>query len=123
MTEETVSATTTISKSAETVFAVLADPSQHAAIDGTGWVRQSPYDQRLTGSGQIFRMAMYHPNHPDGSYEMANVSRSIREETLAETTSWAEDGPGQSVLALNLSGPPMAAGSWPRERQRLRPGG
>ena len=72
MTEETVSATTTISTSAETVFAVLADPSRHAAIDGTGWVRDSRDGQRLTGSGQIFRVAMYHPNHPDGSYEMAN---------------------------------------------------
>src|SRR5581483_6052464 len=72
MTEETVSATTTIRAPAETVFAVLADPSQHPAIDGTGWVRESPDDQRLTGSGQIFRMAMYHPNHPDGNYEMAN---------------------------------------------------
>ncbi len=72
MTEETVSATTTISTSAETVFAVLADPSRHAAIDGTGWVRDSLDGQRLTGSGQIFGMAMYHDNHPDGSYEMAN---------------------------------------------------
>ena len=72
MTEETVSATTTISASAETVFVVLANPSQHAAIDGTGRVRGSLDDQRLTGSGQIFRVAMYHENHPDGSYEMAN---------------------------------------------------
>jgi len=72
MTEETVSATTTIGASAGTVFAVLADPAQHAAIDGTGWVRYSLDGQRLTGSGQIFRVAMYHPNHPDGSYEMAN---------------------------------------------------
>ncbi len=72
MTDETVSATTTISTSAESVFAVLADPSRHAAIDGTGWVRDSLDVQRLTGSGQIFRIAMYHDNHPDGSYEMAN---------------------------------------------------
>jgi uncharacterized protein YndB with AHSA1/START domain len=72
MTEETVSATTTISTSAETVFAVLADPSRHAAIDGTGWVRDSLDGQRLTGSGQIFRIAMYHPSRPDGNYEMAN---------------------------------------------------
>jgi hypothetical protein len=72
MTEETVSARTTISASAETVFAVLADPSRHPAIDGTGWVCESLDGQRLTGSGQIFRMAMYHPNHPDGGYEMAN---------------------------------------------------
>jgi uncharacterized protein YndB with AHSA1/START domain len=72
MTDETVSATTTISTSAEAVFAVLADPSRHAAIDGTGWVRSANDSQRLTGSGQVFRMAMYHPNHPNGSYEMAN---------------------------------------------------
>ena len=49
MTEEIVSATTTISTSAETVFAVLADPSGHAAIDGTGWVCDSLDGQRLTG--------------------------------------------------------------------------
>src|SRR5436190_19920857 len=68
MTEESVSATTTIGASAETVFAVLADPSRHAAVDGTGRVRDSLDDQRLTGAGQIFRVAMYHENHPDGSY-------------------------------------------------------
>ena len=71
-TAETVSATTAISASAETVFAVLADPSQHPAIDGTGRVRDSLDEQWLTGSGQIFRVAMYHENHPGGSYEMAN---------------------------------------------------
>jgi hypothetical protein len=73
MTEENVSATTTISAPAETVFAVLADPSRHAAVDGTGRVRDSVDGQRLTGSGQIFRVAMYHENHPDGSYEMCNL--------------------------------------------------
>jgi len=72
MTDETVSATTRISASAETVFAVLTDPSRHAAIDGTGRVRDSLDSERLTGSGQIFRVDMYHENHPDGSYEMAN---------------------------------------------------
>jgi hypothetical protein len=73
MTDENVSATTTISASAETVFAVLADPSRHAAVDGTGRVRDSLDGQRLTGSGQIFRVAMYHENHQDGSYEMCNL--------------------------------------------------
>ena len=72
MTPEIVSATTTISASAEAVFSVLADPSRHAAIDGTGWVRDPIDSQRLSGSGQVFRMGMYHENHPDGSYEMAN---------------------------------------------------
>ena len=69
---ETVSASVTIPASADAVFAVLADPAKHAAIDGTGWVCD-PLDRHiLNASGQIFRMAMYHPGHPNGNYEMAN---------------------------------------------------
>ncbi len=72
MADETVSATTIINAPAEAIFAVLADPARHAAIDGTGWVGE-PFDsQPLTAAGQVFRMAMYHPNHPDGNYQMAN---------------------------------------------------
>lgn len=36
MTDETISASTIISAPAEAIFAVLADPAKHAAIDGTG---------------------------------------------------------------------------------------
>jgi uncharacterized protein YndB with AHSA1/START domain len=64
--------TTTINAPAETVFQVLADPSTHSAIDGTGWVRESLDGKKLTERGQVFRMAMYHENHPDKDYEMAN---------------------------------------------------
>jgi hypothetical protein len=67
-------ATTTINAAPDVVFDVLADPSTHAAIDGTGWVRESLDGKRLTETGQIFRMAMYHPNpnYPDKDYETAN---------------------------------------------------
>ena len=53
---------------------MLADPSTHSAIDGTGWVRASLDGKRLTETGQIFRMAMYHANdeHPVADYEVAN---------------------------------------------------
>jgi hypothetical protein len=57
---------------AEVIFAVLADPTKHAAIDGTGWVREPLDSKPLTAAGQVFRMAMYHPNHPDGNYQVAN---------------------------------------------------
>jgi uncharacterized protein YndB with AHSA1/START domain len=72
MADEQVSATTLINAPAEAIFAVLADPATHAAIDGTGWVREPLDAKPLTAAGQIFRMSMYHPNHPDGTYEMAN---------------------------------------------------
>ena len=67
-----MSATTTVNASAETVFDVLVDPTTHGAIDGTGWVRESLDGKPLTGTGQIFRMAMYIDGHPDGHYETAN---------------------------------------------------
>ena len=72
MTDETLAATITIAAPAEAVFAVLTDPASHPAIDGTGWVSKALDTAPLTGSGQIFRMGMYHANHPDGTYEVAN---------------------------------------------------
>jgi hypothetical protein len=63
---------TTVNAPVEVVFDVLADPSTHQAIDGTGWVRQSLDGKRVTETGQVFQMAMYHDNHPDKDYEMAN---------------------------------------------------
>ena len=72
MADESLSATTIIHAPAEAVFAVLADPAKHAAIDGTGWVCEPLDSKPLTAAGQVFRIAMYHPNHPDGNYQMAN---------------------------------------------------
>jgi uncharacterized protein YndB with AHSA1/START domain len=89
MPNENLSVTTTIPASAEEVFAVLADPASHPAIDGTGWVVKPLDDATLTGTGQTFRMAMYHQNHPDGSYEMAN---RVTEFAPPRTIAWE---PGQ----------------------------
>jgi uncharacterized protein YndB with AHSA1/START domain len=72
MAGETISESTLINAPAEAIFAVLTDPAKHAAIDGTGWVREPSDRQPLTAAGQVFRMGMYHPNHPDGNYQMAN---------------------------------------------------
>ena len=72
---EQVTASTTVEAAPEEVFAVLADPSAHADIDGTGWVRASLDGDRITAAGQVFRMAMYHPDHPDKDYKIATGSR------------------------------------------------
>jgi hypothetical protein len=73
METERVSASTTIEAAPEAVFAVVADPSAHADIDGTGWVHGSMDGDRITAAGQVFRMAMYHENHPDKHYKIANL--------------------------------------------------
>ena len=55
MADESLSATTIIHAPAEVIFAVLADPTKHAAIDGTGWVREPLDSKPLTAAGQVFR--------------------------------------------------------------------
>jgi hypothetical protein len=72
MTNEFLTATSTINASVEAIFAVLADPARHAAIDGTGWVREPRERAPISAPGQFFRMAMHHANHPNGDYEMVN---------------------------------------------------
>jgi len=79
MEPDRITASTTIEAAPEAVFAVLADPSAHAAIDGTGWVRGALDGERITAAGQVFRVAMYHPNHPDGDYKMANLVEVLDE--------------------------------------------
>ena len=72
MEPERMTVTTTIEATPDAVFSVLADPAAHVAIDGTGWVRKPLDPAPLSETGQVFRMAMYHENHPDKDYEMAN---------------------------------------------------
>ena len=93
MTDEFLTVTTTVDAPAETVFAVLADPGSHEAIDGTGWVRESLDGQALSRTGQLFRMGMYHDNHPDGRYEMAN---KVTVFDPPRTIAWepGQEGPG-----------------------------
>ena len=74
--QENVSATLTIAVPAARVFAVLADPAAHSAIDGTGWVQDAVDRAPLTEVGQIFRMDMYHPGHRDGDYAQGTGSCS-----------------------------------------------
>jgi hypothetical protein len=70
--QETVSASLTVAASVAAVFAVLADPTSHAAIDGTGWVREPVDRAPLTEVGQLFRMDMYHASRSDGDYQVVN---------------------------------------------------
>lgn len=54
------------------VFNVLAHPENHLGIDGTGWLAECLDPAPLTETGQVFRIGMFHDNHPDKTYLMAN---------------------------------------------------
>ena len=61
MTDENLTAQRRVDAPPRTVFALLADPANHAAIDGTGWVRGPLHEgTRITAEGEVFDMAMYH---------------------------------------------------------------
>lgn len=71
---EQLTATLTIDAPADAVFRVLADPTTHPVIDGTGWVVKPVDPDPLTADGQLFRMDMYfdNPEFEDGNYRIAN---------------------------------------------------
>src|ERR1700723_1322417 len=100
MDQENVSSTLTIAVPAAAVFAVLADPTAHASIDGTGWVQEAVDQAPLTEAGQVFRMGMYHPGHPDGNYQMAN---RVQVFDPPHVISW-EPGYGASDSDLQFGG-------------------
>lgn len=94
--DESVSARLVVPAAAEDVFAVLVDPSQHAGIDGTGWVTAAVDSQPLTAVGEQFRMTMHHPDHPDGSYETVNEVIAYAEaRTVAWRTGYVEPESGE----------------------------
>ncbi|MEU6853328.1 polyketide cyclase [Actinacidiphila alni] len=98
--QETISATLTVHAPAEKVFAVLADPGTHAAIDGTGWVRRPVDPAPLTGQGQVFRMAMHNPGHPDGDYETANKVHVLAPPLAIGWMTGQERGEGEGDYAF-----------------------
>ncbi|WP_329461371.1 polyketide cyclase [Streptomyces sp. NBC_01431] len=95
MDQESVSATLNFAAPAAKVFAVLADPATHASIDGTGWVQDAVDRAPLTEVGQIFRMAMYHPNHPDGDYQTVNKVQVLDTPRAIGWLTGQEKGDGQ----------------------------
>lgn len=70
---ESVAASTTIDASPEVVFAA-GWPTRRPALTSTAPAGRASADgDRITGAGQVFRLAMYHKGHPDKDYETANL--------------------------------------------------
>lgn len=65
-----VSVTKEIPAPAEIVFALLADPTKHPEIDGSGMLRSATSGGTISGIGDTFTMKMH--NEEMGDYEMVN---------------------------------------------------
>jgi hypothetical protein len=62
----------TIDASAKALFDVLTLPANHVRLDGSGFVRSVDHGDRITATGQTFRMNMDGP-HMGGEYQTDNV--------------------------------------------------
>ena len=65
-----VSVSRDIDAPAHVLFRYLSRPANHAAIDGSGWVRGTDRQDALSGVGDVFEMKMF--NDTLGDYLMEN---------------------------------------------------
>ena len=70
--EKSMTVDRTIPASAKDIFAVLSNPARHTELDGSGFVRSDDHTDRITASGQTFRMNMT-GDHMGGDYQTDNV--------------------------------------------------
>ena len=62
----------TIDAPSPDVFGVLSNPERHPELDGSGFVISDEKTDRITGTGQVFRMNMS-GDHMGGDYQTDNT--------------------------------------------------
>lgn len=67
-----ITVTRTIDASTTDVFDVLSNPQRHAELDGSGFVVSDEKSDRITATGQVFRMNMT-GDHMGGDYQTDNT--------------------------------------------------
>lgn len=84
-----LTATRTIDAPAGEIFAILSDPQRHHEIDGSDMVRSDDRSDRITASGQTFRMNMHHPKA--GDYQTDNHVTGFEQGSLLAWQTGAVD--------------------------------
>jgi len=70
--DKSITVSRTIDASTSEVFDVLTNPQRHAELDGSGFVISDEKSDRITGTGQVFRMNMSGA-HMGGDYQTDNT--------------------------------------------------
>ncbi|MDO9457727.1 SRPBCC family protein [Nocardioides sp.] len=97
----------TIDAPTTTVFDVLSNPQRHAELDGSGFVISDDRSDRITGTGQTFRMNMS-GDHMGGDYQTDNTVTGYDENKLLawQTAPAGAEPPGwEWVWELEADGP------------------
>jgi uncharacterized protein YndB with AHSA1/START domain len=70
--DKSITVSRRIDASTAEVFDVLTNPERHAELDGSGFVISDEKSDRITGTGQVFRMNMT-GDHMGGDYQTDNT--------------------------------------------------
>ncbi|MBB6626693.1 SRPBCC family protein [Nocardioides sp. KIGAM211] len=94
MTDDTkIQVQRTIDAPSTAVFDVLSNPARHTELDGSGFVVSDEKTDRITATGQVFRMNMTGP-HMGGDYQTDNtVTGYDKNHLLAWQTAPADTDP------------------------------
>jgi hypothetical protein len=106
-TDTSVTVHRSIDASAKALFDVLSLPARHVELDGSGFVRSVDHADRITATGQVFRMNMAGP-HMGGEYQTDNhVTGYAPDKLLAwQTAPAGTEPPGwEWVWDLEAQGP------------------
>jgi len=70
--QTSITVSRTIDASTKDLFEVLTNPERHVELDGSGYVVSDDRTDRITATGQVFRMNMNGP-HMGGEYQTDNT--------------------------------------------------
>jgi uncharacterized protein YndB with AHSA1/START domain len=70
--QKSITVQRSIDASTRDIFDVLSNPERHAELDGSGFVVSDDRSDRITGTGQVFRMNMS-GEHMGGDYQTDNT--------------------------------------------------
>lgn len=107
MTDTRIEVSRTIDAPTTAVFDVLSNPQRHAELDGSGFVISDDRSDRITGTGQTFRMNMQ-GDHMGGEYQTDNTVTGYDENKLLawQTAPAGSEPPGwEWVWQLEAAGP------------------
>lgn len=91
--QKSITVSRTIDAATKDVFDVLTNPERHAELDGSGFVVSDEKSDRITGTGQVFRMNMT-GDHMGGDYQTDNtVTGYDRNHLVAWQTAPADTDP------------------------------
>jgi hypothetical protein len=106
-TDTSVTVHRSIDASAKSLFDVLSLPTRHVELDKSGFVRSVDHADRITATGQVFRMNMEGP-HMGGEYQTDNtVTGFVPDKLIAwQTAPAGTEPPGwEWVWQLDPTGP------------------